>query len=296
MEFNYPLPSEFPNCRIFTGGFSGTDRGTFQIEIPEGARWLHFMLCGAGGNGGNGFTRAAGNTGRGGGGGGSGAMSLGFAVNSIFFPSVLFANLVGAGSTYYSSLGMKSNLEGDTVVSSGYSQTLLVAPAGSPGTAGSSASGGTGGNGGGGLGGGANSLLTMWKVLDGTDGGAGGTQTGAIGVSPPTRTGCFLTGGAGGAGCQTLDFAGGSVTGVGPIPTVLGGQAAGERGGGGFTAFGPQGVLHTGAGGGASHNSGTAGIGGSGAPGCGGGGGGAGTTGGTGGTGGRAFLMFAWEP
>jgi hypothetical protein len=103
-------------------------------------------------------------------------------------------------------------------------------------------------------------------------------------------TGVFNCGGAGGAGTTSADFAGGAITGSGPVPTIAGGLAGSNRGNDGFSKFLPP--AFTGGSGGGSSNTGVGGAGANGRFGSGGGGGGGGTTGGTGGLGGPGLVII----
>jgi hypothetical protein len=146
-----------------------------------------------------------------------------------------------------------------------------------------------------------NGILSSLGIVDsiaGQNGSAGQNNVAGSNISIINIT----TGGAGGGGTTSSlsSFSGGTVTGIGFVPTVLGGSASGTNagsGGAGFISLTPSSLTSVrqpflttgGAGGGATNStSGTnsAGSGGNGGYGSGGGGGGAAYTG-TGGTGGR---------
>ena len=260
---------------------------------PKGMKFIGFKLHGSGGSGGAGFTRTAGSAGGGGGGGGSGAM-----VNALFkaehIPDVLYI-LAPLG-------GVTAQVGGRAWVMFEPGQTtaafaLLVSGAAD------AASGGAGATGAAGALGAAGTVATLataawsylalhWYASAGFAGVAGGAQTGAVGANV-TPAGP-MTGGAGGAGCTTTDFAGGIISAFGRIRTAP--AASSTPGGAGLPGLWlPSWMLSTGGTGGASNNSGVGGKGGDGGPGSGGGGGGSGATGGAGGSGGPALVqIYAW--
>ncbi len=246
------------------------------IPVPKGASFVFAVLRAKGGNGGNGFTRTAGSAGGGGGGGGPGA------ADSVLFPASLFNGSLVIDITSAGVLALQNSRR----------LTLSSVSNGSNGSNGTGAAAGA-------LGGpGAVTTTGIYAIESGLRtlqvATAGGAQTGAAGVSITATALNTHTGGMGGGGCTTTNFAGGGLTFValGGL-LVTGGTAAGGKGNSGF-------FLHdvnygVGGGGGGSNNSGVGGAGGDGVGyGCGGGGGGAGTTGGVGGIGGpaAAFLYF----
>lgn len=260
---------------------------------PKGVKFVGFKLHGSGAGGGNGFTRTAGSAGGGGGGGGSGAM-----VNALFraehLPNVLYilsprgGNAASVGGRAWVMLEPGQTTAAFALLCSG---------------AADAAAGGTGTGAAAGALGAAGTVATLataswaylamyWYASAGFAGVAGGAQTGAVGASV-TPAGP-MTGGAGGAGCTTTDFAGGTIAAFGRIRTAP--AASSTPGGEGLPGLWlPSWMLSTGGNGGASNNSGTGGKGGDGGPGSGGAGGGAGATGGAGGVGGPANVqIFAW--
>ena len=273
--------------------------GDFEaFVIPKNATMLHIWAIGAGGAGGAGASRAAGSAGGGGGGGASGAIVT-MLVPTRFLPPTLYI-LVGKGT---------GTTEGRTWVSfrkfdgfnSIIADSLLMANIGNGGGAGTTTAIGTAGTSGAytassnlyaGLG-----TLTVQAGQGGSNGGA---ITGAAGLlNSVFSSGLPFSGGAGGAGCTTTDFTGGSIN-----PNGSAQQQSGITLAGGGSVFGFYDGLNGlqfdepftcyGGSGGGSNNSGTGGKGGDGAIGCGGGGGGAGVTGGAGGRGGNGRVVITW--
>lgn len=273
--------------------------GDFEaFVIPKNATMLHIWAIGAGGNGGAGASRAAGTAGGGGGGGASGAIVT-MLVPTRFLPPTLYI-LVGKGT---------GTTEGRTWVSfrkfdgfnSIIADSLLMANIGNGGGGGSATVAGTAGTNGAytassnlyaGLG-----TLT---ITAGQGGSAGGAITGQAGfINSAFNGGMPFSGGAGGAGCTSADFAGGSIN-----PNGNAQQQSGITLAGGGSVFGQYDGLNGlqfeepftcyGGSGGGSNNSGVGGKGGDGAIGCGGGGGGAGVTGGAGGRGGNGRVVITW--
>lgn len=260
--------------------------GHQEYVVPKGATALHILCIGAGGPGGSGFGAAAGTARGGGGGGGSGGLSRSI-IPTFYLPQVLFVQPgVGPGGT------------GNSIVrvspTAGLGANVVVF----------AAQGGTGGNGtatAAGAAGAAAAIATnnntvygcygAWVPTSGMAGGAGGAHTGAVGFSVPFGGNWAGSGGAGGAGCTAAEFAGGAITGAGPIQTVPGGGPGAIPGNAGATLLRP--LSYTGGSGGGSSNTAAGAAGGDGAPGCGGGGGGAGvTTGGLGGRGGPGVVII----
>lgn len=303
---NLPKETKIKKVDVFT---PSDGSGWSQYVRPPGATWLYIYAIGAGGGGGGGFSGAAG-TARGGGGGGSSATAGICLVPFYFLPDVLFvfvprgaaggaAGVIG-NSGGFSTVSIKSWTSipsSNVVITSG----SVNAPGGNPGTAtgGGAATGAPGTAGvaaypqaGGGIS----------NFLSGNGGVAGGAHTGAVGgQSVYPTTGIQATGGAGGAGTTSADFAGGFVTSstntflVGELDTnPVAGSVDGSSGrcllGNILKPF-----FSIGGNGGGSSNTGVGGNGGSGGYGSGGGGGGGGTTGGSGGRGGDGLvIMIAW--
>jgi hypothetical protein len=268
-----------------------------SFAIPKNATFLHVWAIGAGGNGGAGASRTAGTAGGGGGGGATGAVVT-MLIPARFLPSTLYIQVgKGGGTTTDGWTKVMFRMSGSNTV---VVDSLLLANAGANATAGTNASPGSAGtitsyN----LGNNAYAGLGTLTITAAQAGEAGGAIAGAAGASknPAFSFGMPFTGGAGGAGCTTTDFAGGSIIPSTNAQQQLGITLAGGLAGGGdglnglqfeepFTCYGGSG--------GGSNNSGVGGKGGDGAIGCGGGGGGAGVTGGAGGRGGNGRVVITW--
>jgi len=269
-----------------------------SFAIPKNATFLHIWAIGAGSNGGAGASRAAGIAGGGGGGGATGAIVT-MLIPTRFLPPTLYIQ-VGKGGGAVSDGFTKVMFRRGDGLNNVVADSLLLANAGANANAGTSGNAGTGGTiTGYNLGNNIYAGLGTLTITAAQAGEAGGAITGQAGFSknPAFSLGMPFTGGAGGAGCTTTDFAGGSI-----IPTsfaqqqsgitLAGGLAGGGDGLNGlqfdepFTCYGGSG--------GGSNNSGVGGKGGDGAIGCGGGGGGAGVTGGAGGRGGNGRVVITW--
>lgn len=266
--------------------FLPTDGGANSWQafyVPKGAVALEILAQGPGGNGGNGFGAAAGTARGGGGGGGSGAMSR-LLIPARYLPEILYIRpgIPGGGTPSHVS----------TTPNSGNQFLILRGDHGSNGGNGTASAAGTAGT--------AGAVLSattcpyvglgQFVSIAGQGGAAGGVHTGAVGGSVTIlAAGVPRTGGAGGAGCTTTEFAGGNITGAGLITTISGGALGANPGNPGVMIARPE--TTTGGSGAGSSNSVAGAAGGRGQLGSGGGGGGAGvTTGGTGGRGGDGFV------
>lgn len=255
--------------------------------IPAGAKYLQITGIGPGGIGGSGFSRAAGSAGGGGAGGASGAISTVEVLVAKIAQPTIYVNpgLGGGGNVTWVSIAQ------DTISQN----VILRASGGSNGSNGSATQGGVAG---------VAAVITQaaqqalaqlgipWQI-PGMAGVTGGPQTGGNGTASTWGlTGSLVSGGTGGAGCTTVDFAGGVLNSGSSaiVSAIAGGTAAGGAGQPG--AAYPTRSIYTGGTGGGSSNSGTGGKGGDGAIGSGGGGGGAGLTGGAGGAGGPGSVMI----
>jgi len=266
--------------------------------IPKNATMLHIWAIGAGGNGGAGASRAAGTAGGGGGGGATGAIVT-MLIPTRFLPQILYIQVGKGGGTTTDGFTKVMFRRGDGL-NSVVADSLLLANTGNNGTAGTSGNAGSAGTiTGYSLQNNAYAGLGTLTITAGQAGELGGAITGAVGASknPAFTFGMPFSGGAGGAGCTTTDFAGGSIIPASNAQQQLGITLAGGAAGGGngldglqfeepFTCYGGSG--------GGSNNSGVGGKGGDGAIGCGGGGGGAGVTGGAGGRGGNGRVVITW--
>lgn len=281
----------------------------WQKSWVRNYNFLDIFMVGAGAGGGAGAAAAAGNPKGGGGGGSSGGLvTARFALSVL--PDVVYFLLpqgalggtgtAGAGNPGANAIQAHMSARNASITSA---DLILV-------TSNSQSGGGSGGTTGaagpGGSGGSTPTATTQawdemayaWLPRATRDGASGGgvAGSGAVGADALTPLG-VISGGAGGAGSRTADFAGGNILAFGQVPQVPGGLAGGGDGGGGLwyrdSPFHPW-FASGGAGGGSTNTAATAGgRGGSGAPGCGGGGGGAGTSvGGNGGDGGHSYLLL----
>ena len=286
---------------------SGTNGAGYQVWTkPRGASIVTMLCMSGGGGGGGGYTRTAGNPG-GGGGGGACSGLVRFTCPAVFIPDTLYIQ-VGAG-------GQGGAASGNGVAGTHsyilFSKTavlpniLLYSGINVPG-GGFSGAAGAAGN--------AGSVPSVaqtqpantwgqWFGIVGVVGKSGGVHTGAAGGDATATWAAIPTGpGAGGAGCTTTDYDGGSVSATAAtdfgsegyynvaIAAAGTGVGAAIDGSAGRMSLAP--FFNSGGAGGGSNNSGQAGNGGNGGYGCGGGGGGAGTTGGRGGNGGSGIVVI----
>ena len=313
-----------PNKSNFTQIFYNTSSGSTGWQSWSKPKNISFVqiLCIGGGGGGGGARGNTNNAAGGGGGGGSAAFSNGLFPASLL-PDTLYV-LVGRGGVGGNGGGLNSNgsaggLGGLSYVSlipsTSNTSVLMVNGASGAGAGGGSTSsiGGTGG-----LNGGlwtytssvANSFVfpQLGQITPtlGVTGVAGASATATPGGSITISS--TLTGGAGGAGNSAAGNTanGGAITGVGIIPTIVGGTADSATVINGNIGLGlnlptdgsnsPLPLFFTGgSGGGSGGISGIAGgNGGDGAYGCGGGGGGGAynNSGGNGGRGGDGLIIF----
>ena len=280
MSFPHYLPRSDVTQRFYQTG------GLHAYTVPIGARFLQFFCVGGGGAGGAGASGGAG-TPRGGGGGGGAGNTHRLLVATDLLPKTLFVQ-VGAGGAP----GRASGASGVFAALLAAFQThLLSAGGGNAAGAGTSVAVGTAGLGGT-AGYGAYWGLGISRETSSPAGAIGGAVAGAVGAAISfAATSNFFTGGAGGAGTTSADFAGGAVIGLGLCPTIPGGLAGSNPGAPGFASWLPP--TFSGGSGGGSSDAGLGGNGGRGGLGSGGGGGGGGTTGGVGGDGGDGFVLIA---
>jgi len=294
----FGLPPSFRgDVQLYTRPVTANNTQWDVWRKPRGVSMCQMLVFGGGGGGGGGFSDVAG-TPRGGGGSG-GSAGFARAVIPIFLlPDILYIQ-VGAGGQ-----GVGS---GGGTAGSGQLSFISVYPANSGsnlvlGSGGAATGGGTGTGSAAGAAGAAGSTpavqpfggLGQFNALGGQAGVAGGVQTGSAGPSISLGTGVLLTGGAGGAGTQSADFAGGGF--VALSTSYISEQRPATAAAGSFNGSGgPQ--LWTpffsyGGCGGSASDAGIGGAGGNGARGAGGGGGGGGTTGGRGGDGGDGLVVI----
>lgn len=301
--FNFPNTQNNQFIYFANGGTT-----SWQTWIkPRNVKFVSIFAISGGGGGGGGEGRSAGNNLGGGGGGAASGVALGtFPANSL--PDTLYiqVGLGGAGGIG----GVAGN--GGTAVNGGNSfvsirpntTTINVIIASNATTT----QGGTGGFfGAGGNGGipatvfsktstgflGACGTITSTVGWNGVFGGAA-----ASGIT--IQVSGITTGGAGGGGntAASVDNIGGNITGIGIVPTIMGGST-GLTGDNGYISMTPSinsstrvPMFFTGGAGGGSRFDGVGGNGGNGGFGCGGGGAGSGLTGGTGGNGGNGLVII----
>jgi len=299
----FNLPDNAQSCQIFT------TKGLSDFQVwtkPPNAKFVQIFCLGSGSGGGGGQAGTATTARKGGGGGASGAYSNAF-FSAYQLPDILYLSVGNGGS---GGVGGATPTNGGAGVLSYVSlrpdiatatNILLQSGAVAPtfGQAGASGTGGTAGTIY------AKSLfanLGMSTGVAGQSGTSGAISTAAVNITINN----IITGAPCGGNTSTAAaFAGGDITGLGPIPTIAGGAlgAAAATGGKGSDGYESPALFNlgkrepmfftAGAGGGASV-SGQGGAGGNGSYGCGGGGGGAGFTGlgGAGGAGGDGLIVI----
>jgi len=309
--FNFP--SNFKgDVQIFHANNQSTINYQQWIK-PRGTNMTYFFLIGGGGGGGGGHQKASGTNGGGGGGGGSGSITK-LIIPSFLLPNSLYIR-VGVGG-----LGGNVSTAGGAATTSHVlfsplayaAQNSLISSESTPaggGGAGLVGAAGAAGTAADGAAGSVHSTLGIFSGVVGQAGGAGGAITGGAGTSITAWSIRPVSSGAGGAGCNTTNFNGGSILPASDFnfpkinfSSVVGAIATGGTGGNATLIHGGAGVnfidapfIQSGGAGGGSFANGTAGNGGKGGIGCGGGGGGAGQTAGRGGNGGNGLVaIFSW--
>lgn len=277
MSLPFASPAEFDQPRLYVGGANW-----IPVQVPEGARFLHATIHGAGGNGGAGASGASG-TARGGGGGGGGGYISNVVLPTKLLPPTIFLFLANPGASSYLSI-IPFNATFYYIANSGSGGTGGVGTGVGVGAGG--AIGNTAGQSMGGL---ASARTTALGVI----GAAGGALANGAGITAATNSNFPSQGGGGGGGVTTIGQNGGS-SGYGVQFATFVSGGVGNNGIDGFYSISPY-VVFTGGSGGGSADAAPGGNGGNGAPGCGGGGGGAGTTGGAGGLGGPGFAILIWR-
>lgn len=303
----FNIPSEtgqntgLANVQIFNTPSTVTNVQWNQWIKPRGKSMMNIICIGGGGAGGGGFTRAAAAAGGGGGSGGSSAVTR-VTIPLVFVPDTLFVQVGAGGQGVLSGGGTAgSGVLSYVSIAPNTTASNIIAISGAAGAVG----GGTGTGAAVGAAGTAGTIAVIgsmplaglghFDVIAGQIGVAGGAVAGANGTaqSIPT-TSVITTGGTGGAGTTSADFAGGLWTAISnswlseqrPATPSAGSNA----GSGGFAIWKP--LFFFGGTGGSASNAGVGGAGGNGSYGSGGGGGGAGTTGGRGGDGGSGIVII----
>lgn len=300
--FHIPTSNGITDVQIFTIPSTVTNTQWHTWVKPRGKTMCYIICIGGGGGGGAGFGATAGSARGGGGSGGSSAVTR-VTIPCLFLPDVLYVQ-VGAGGNGVSTGTAGSGVLSYVSVFPNTTASNIIAISGA-----AAAAGGTTGTGAAvGAAGAAGTIAVIasmplagigqYQMIAGQIGVAGGAVAGAIGTAQtiPT-TSVITTGGSGGAGTTSADFAGGAFTAI--SQTLLSEMrpatpAAGSvDGGSGPTVWKP--MFFFGGVGGSSSNTGIGGNGGNGSYGAGGGGGGGGTTGGRGGDGGNGIvIIISW--
>jgi|LauGreDrversion4_2_1035121.scaffolds.fasta_scaffold02413_4 hypothetical protein len=294
--FNFPNTQNNNFVFFANGGTTSWQTWTKPVNV----KYVSIFAISGGGGGGGGRTSSTVINAAGGGGGASSGTALGvFPANSL--PDTLYIQ-VGLGGI--GGPGQASATSGGiTYVSTQPNTTSInVIIAGSA----SVVAGGVGGHAGGGGGVAPSSFSKTSTGLLGACGtitataGWGGAQGGTALSGTSIFVSGVTTGGAGGGGntSASIDNIGGNITGIGIIPTILGGST-GLTGDNGYISMTPSinssigiPMFFTGGAGGGSRFNGVGGNGGNGGYGCGGGGAGSGLTGGTGGNGGNGLVII----
>lgn len=302
--FGIPSSTGAADVQVFNTPSTVTNIQWNTWRKPRGKTMCHIICIGGGAGGGGGFTRAAAAAGAGGGGGGSSAVTR-VTLPLLYLPDTLYIQ-VGAGGQGVSSGGGTAGSGVLSYVSIAPNTTAsnILAISGAAAAVG----GGTGTGAAVGAVGTAGTIavigsmplagMGIFNVIAGQSGAAGGAQAGAVGGAGTIPvTSVITTGGTGGAGTTSADFAGGLWTAI--AGSWLSEQrpatpaAGSNNGSSGFELWKP--LFFWAGSGGSSSNTAAGGNGGNGSYGCGGGGGGAGTTGGRGGNGGSGIvIIISW--
>ena len=309
--FDLPDNSEYNKIFYTTGGGSVTT-GNWQIwSKPKNIRFIKIWMIGGGGGGGGGAKNINGVSRGGGGGGGSSAIAQGiFSANVI--PDILYVYVgrggPGGAAQTNGTVGELSYVGVNPNTSS--INLVLQSGAGAAGAGGGTSNSGNGAAGtAGSVFAQANAQLSYLGVIN-LIAGAAGVQ-GGNGLTPTAGSSIVIslpvTGGAGGGSSTSasVDLLGGSIIGMGFIPTISPGVTGSYVDGmDGFTSIPSQRssnylpLFFTGGAGGSGNGLGAGGNGGDASYGCGGGGGAAGNSsfgGCLGGKGGDGLVIItAW--
>lgn len=299
--FNFPN-TQNNNFVFFATGSGSTNSWQTWIK-PRNVKFISIFAISGGGGGGSGRYSFAVINAAGGGGGAASGTALGiFPANSL--PDTLYIQ-VGLGGTG-GVLGGNATPGTISYVSAQPNTTSINVIIAGTNTA---PGGGIGGNAGGTAGTGPVAfsktgigLLGACGTITSTAGWFGATGGQSLSGSSIIVSG-VTTGGAGGGGNNSagVDNVGGNITGIGIVPTILGGVtgATSAPGTDGYSSLLPfisssvsVPMFFTGGAGGSSKATGTAGNGGNGGFGSGGGGGGSGNPSGAGGNGGNGLVII----
>ena len=245
-----PVSTGATDVQIFTTASTVTNTQWQVWHKPRGKTMLSVLCIGGGGGGGCGFTAAAGNA-RGGGGSGGGSSSSRVVVPLFLLPDTLYIQ-VGAGGQGVGSGGgtAGSGILSYVAIAPNTTASNVLAISGAAGAVG----GGTGTGAAVGAAGTAGTIpvigsmplagLGTFALIAGQIGVAGGAVAGAVGTAQTIPTTSILcTGGSGGAGTTSADFAGGLWTAI--TSSYLSEQrpatpaAGSNNGSGGFTLWEP---------------------------------------------------------
>lgn len=299
--FNFPSQYGAADVQIFNMPSTVTNLQWDTWLKPRGKSMMNIICIGGGGGGGGGFTGAAAAARGGGGSGGSSAVTR-VTMPLHLVPDRLFVQ-VGAGGQGVGSGGgtAGSGVLSYVAVAPNTTAANIIAISGAAGAVG----GGTGTGAAVGAAGTAGTIgvigsmplagLGHFNMIAGQIGVAGGAVAGANGTAQTIPvTSVITTGGSGGAGTTSADFAGGAWTAI--SNSLLSEQrpatptSGSVNGSGGVAIWQP--LFFFGGTGGSASNTGIGGAGGNGSYGSGGGGGGGGTTGGRGGNGGSGIVII----
>jgi len=294
--FNFPNTQNNNFVFFANGGTTSWQTWTKPVNV----KYVSIFAISGGGGGGGGRTSSTVINAAGGGGGAASGTALGiFPANSL--PDTLYiqVGLGGAGG-----IGQTNGSNGSITYVSAQPNTtsinvIIGGSAGVPLAGVGGQAGGTPGSAPTAFGKTSTGLLGACGTITATAGWAGG-QGGTATSGATILVSGVTTGGAGGGGntSASIDNIGGNITGIGTIPTILGGST-GLTGDNGYISMTPSinssigiPMFFTGGAGGGSRFNGVGGNGGNGGYGCGGGGAGSGLTGGTGGNGGNGLVII----
>jgi len=299
--FDLPTPYGDADIQIFNYPSTVTNTQWHTWIKPRGKAMMNIICIGGGGGGGGGFTAAAAAARGGGGSGGSSAVTR-VTIPLHLVPDKLFVQVGQGGKGVGSGGGTAgSGVLSYVAIAPNTTASNVIAVSGNAATVG----GGTGTGAAVGAAGTAGTIATIancplaglghFDFIAGQIGVAGGAVAGGNGTAQTIPvTSVITTGGTGGGGTTSADFAGGAWTAI--TSSWLSEQrpatpaAGSNNGSGGFPIWKP--LFFFGGTGGSASNAGVGGNGGNGSYGSGGGGGGGGTTGGRGGDGGSGIVII----
>ena len=222
---------------VYTGPIgTNTSSSIFYWVKPRGITMVHITAIGAGGGGAAVNTSGTGTAASGGSGGGSGAVTR-LTIPAIFLTDSLEITVAGGGSGAAAGGSGGANA-GNTFVDCARGQDVegtrvIQANGGNGGNVGAAGAGSTGGAAGG-IGQQTNAVyqaLGSWVSVAGQIGGAGVSAAAGSSVTVNGNS-TINSGGAAGGGksAAAANFNGGDITGIGLIPTLVGGTGGGTGG------------------------------------------------------------------